>query len=199
MPPTVTFRGNRDDLHRLVARTVAALTGRGPDPLGLARGLQLRLSTVALSKIQQEYVALSNRGVAPSDGRKWAELAPSTIRKKQAKERKATRGKRGKGKPFAGHYPIGRDTGRLLRSLTPGVDDRPSGAPDQVIEHRAGSVVVGTNVPHAKSFHAGREHQPARPITPATLPAAWGTALLDAGLRGAVRALELAFAGGGRG
>jgi len=43
-----------------------------------------------------------------------------------------------------------RDTGELLRSLNPGVADRPSGAPGQVFRAELGRVVVGTN---KKTWH----------------------------------------------
>lgn len=73
---------------------------------------------------------------------------------------------------------IGRDTGILLRSLTPGVEDRPSGASDQIFEVSPGLVIVGTNVPYASDFH--RE----RPLWPETIPDAWMRAVNRAAARG---------------
>ena len=86
---------------------------------------------------------------------------------------------------------IGRDTGVLFRSLTPGVEDRPSGADDQVFEATAGSVVVGTNVPYASDFHKDR------PLWPDTIPDVWMDAVNRAAARGiAAELVRLAERGG---
>ncbi|MDE2097160.1 MAG: hypothetical protein KGL39_07930 [Patescibacteria group bacterium] len=50
---------------------------------------------------------------------------------------------------------IGRDTGRLLNSLSPGVGGA-SGNADQVFRTEPGAVIVGTNVKYAAPFHARR-------------------------------------------
>lgn len=55
---------------------------------------------------------------------------------------------------------IGRDTGRLLNSLT-------AGTPDSLMEILRNSVVVGTNVEYAGYFHAKR------PLWPDRLPEVW--------------------------
>lgn len=75
---------------------------------------------------------------------------------------------------------IGRDTGRLFKSLSPGVEDRPSGAAEQIFETPPGAVTVGTNVVYASRFHA------LRPLWPrdGNIPDAWWPDLLKAALRG---------------
>lgn len=82
---------------------------------------------------------------------------------------------------------IGRDTGRMLRSLSPGVEDRPSGEPEQIFEPGPGVVIVGSNVPYFAAFHARR------PVWPSdgSLPATWAAAVRAAIERGIVRAIAL--------
>ena len=80
-----------------------------------------------------------------------------------------------------------RDTGALLRSLSPGVEDRPSRAPGQVFNTAVpGSVIVGT---YEKPWHhEGNPAKglPARPFWPLDnrIPAAWWPAVRRATNRG---------------
>lgn len=79
--------------------------------------------------------------------------------------------KRAGGKTIIGTYgnaqvEIGRDTGRLLNSLSPA-------SPEADIDAVPGSVSVGSNVEYAKHFFAKR------PIVPAALPPRWRVRLLD--------------------
>jgi hypothetical protein len=88
---------------------------------------------------------------------------------------------------------IGRDTGVLLRSLTPGIRLDPTGAAPPQVGTSApavdgqivdlsvpGRLTVGTTVPYAPRFHAQR------PLWPTTgrLPEPWRAALAAAILRG---------------
>ncbi len=94
---------------------------------------------------------------------------------------------------------IGRDTGRMLRSLSPGVEDRPSNAPEQVFEVLPSRVLVGTNVVYAERFHRGVPgKQPARPLWPldGTVPDAWMGPIVQALATGLVRAIQLIAQGG---
>lgn len=86
---TVTIRSSRADVRRTVRQTVAALAG-GPDPGGVARGLQLRLGVALLSKVQQAFIVKSRGGVG-EDGIQWQPLKRATIaqRRTSAGERKA--------------------------------------------------------------------------------------------------------------
>jgi hypothetical protein len=83
-----------------------------------------------------------------------------------------------------------RDTGELYRSLSPGVEDQPSGAEGQIFRMPTGRVIVGTN---KKTWHhrgiPGR--LPARPLWPVdgTIPAAWWPAIRRAGMRGLQQAI----------
>jgi hypothetical protein len=79
---------------------------------------------------------------------------------------------------------IGRDTGRMLRSLAPGVDDRPSGEQEQVFQVSATAVAIGTNVPYAGRFHS------LRPLWPDEIPPPWMAALHAALARGLTVALR---------
>lgn len=180
----IVWRGTRAELMRSLHLLPALLAGRRADPLGLAKGLQLRLGVTVLSKVQVAFVVKS-RGGTGSDGIKWAPLAKRTLTKKRT-------GGTGKADAL-------RDTGALLRSLTPGVDDRPSGAPGQLFELVAGGVIVGSKLPYAGFHQDGTEHVPARPIVPpdGRIPDAWAPDLEAAGVRGLIRAVELmALAGG---
>ena len=71
---------------------------------------------------------------------------------------------------------IGRDTGRLLNSLT-------AGTPDSLMEILRNSVVVGTNVEYAGYFHAKR------PLWPDRLPDVWQERVAQAMATGLMQAL----------
>lgn len=191
MNTTVFYRGTREELQQLLGSVPQVLAGRLPDPYGLGRLLNFRLANAMLSQVQQDFKRKA-RGEVGKDGVKWAPLAPSTIRKRMAKERKA-QGNRKTSKRFVGQFEIGIDTARMIRSLAAGVTEAalPTN-PDTVILSALASISVGTNVPYAEYFHAGRgSKQPARPIVPldGTIPAAWWPAILSAGARGVVASI----------
>lgn len=81
---------------------------------------------------------------------------------------------------------IGRDTGRMLRSLTPGVESTDSfvGPSEQIVEVPPGAVIVGSNVPYFVPFHKKR------PVWPEQLPEAWWKAITDAANRGLLQAAK---------
>lgn len=188
--PTVTYRGSARDLRRALRLIPPLLAGRAADPQRLAQAVQLRLGVRLLSLVQADFVTKS-RGGTGKDGVTWAKLSPKTI---AARERKAKKGgKKAKSARFAGRYDVLRDTGKLLRSLTPGVEDRPARAEGQVLRPGRGDVIVGTNVPYAAAHQNGTKHTPARQILPppGRLPPAYEQPLLDAALRGVVRIIEL--------
>jgi hypothetical protein len=107
-----------------------------------------------------------------------ARIAWATVKREGARTKLEVYGNR--------KVDIGRDTGRMLRSLSPGVGDRPSGAAEQVFETPPGRVIVGTNVPYFPRFHRDR------PVWPAdgSIPDAWWPAIRAAAARGIVVALE---------
>lgn len=82
---------------------------------------------------------------------------------------------------------MGRDTGRMFRAFTPGVEDRPSGEPDQIFETVQGAVIVGNKVPYFPAFHARRPCWPAD----GSIPAAWLPAIQAAAAKGMIRAAEI--------
>lgn len=68
-----------------------------------------------------------------------------------------------------------RDTGELLRSFTPGIEDKPSGADGQVFETPPGAVIVGSN---KKPWHHKGDPKrglPSRPYWPldGVIPEPW--------------------------
>lgn len=252
--PTVSFNGSREDLRRLLRSVPAIFAGRAPDPLGIAKGLQLRLGVQLLSLIQTAFVEKSRGGMG-SDGIQWPPLSPSTIAarcrgpadkkavrvsnrlsttlsQKAAQARKIEkevrteearlRAKFGlptgqarglaranveararrqvglgtiKGVLASRDVDILRDTGELLRSFSPGIEDVPSGADGQVFNTPPGRVIVGTN---KKPWHnKGGPNLPARHYWPpdGNLPTAWWNALLAVGQRGILRAVVLLVTG----
>lgn len=200
---TLTYRGSRADLDRLLRAVPLILAGRLPDPLGITRLVAFRMANSLLSVLTQDLMVLS-RGGTSRDGRKWALLAPATIEKRLPKAIKAARRRlrQGRGKPADSrlnfstgpdNIPIGRDTARMFRSLAAAVMDEFAN-PDTVFEVTGGTLTVGTNCTYAEPFHRGRPgKQPARPLAPAdgVLPAVYWDAVLAAGIRGITAAIEL--------
>jgi hypothetical protein len=105
-----------------------------------------------------------------------AQIAWAKLKQAGAKTRLDTLGGR--------QVDIGRDTGRLLRSLTPGVEGSPATVPEQVLKTPPGGVIVGTNVPYAAKFHERRR------LWPADLPDSWWERIMEAGMRGLVEAAQ---------
>lgn len=90
-----------------------------------------------------------------------------------------------------------RDTGELLRALTPGVEAEPSGAPGQIFEVHPGRVVVGVN---KKAWHHKGDRRrglPARPLWPDDgIPEAWVPAVNEAVETGVLEAVRAVLGGG---
>ncbi len=108
-----------------------------------------------------------------------AKIAWSILKAEGAKTKIGTLGNR--------QVDMCRDTGRYFRSLSPGVEDKPSGADGQVFETPPGKVIVGTDVQYA-GYQAKL-----RPLWPPNgqLPDVWWRAMTQAALRGAVQAVKL--------
>lgn len=79
---TIQFRGNAGDLARFVQSIPAILSGKEPDPMGLAKELKLRVGVALLSQVQQDYIRKS-RGETGKDGERWAPLKPRTIARRR--------------------------------------------------------------------------------------------------------------------
>lgn len=103
---------------------------------------------------------------------------------------------------------IGRDTGRLFNSLSPGVagvdaaighpilnsPPEPIGADesDRVLREDPGAVIVGTNVVYAGKFHSQR------PLWPVgDLPQAWSERIVEAARSGVLEAITMILGGHG--
>ncbi len=81
-------------------------------------------------------------------------------------------------------HEVLRDTGVLLNSLSPGklggdgvtyAKPNGPGGNDQVFQHLANGVIIGTNVPYAKFHQSGepRKKLPRRPFLPDRIPQVW--------------------------
>lgn len=94
---------------------------------------------------------------------------------------------------------IGRDSGRLFNSLSPGVDDPeqhpilvpPPDVEDRILREEVSSVVVGTNVEYAGAFHSKRPLWP----TSGNLPSAWMERINEAARSGVTEAIEMILRG----
>lgn len=89
---------------------------------------------------------------------------------------------------------IGRDTGRLLNSLSPAIANPESQSimveardvEDQILREEDGAVVIGSNVAYAGPFHK------MRPLWPdGELPPAWGIRVAEAAASGIAEAIEM--------
>ena len=167
---TVTFRGTPKDLRKLLADLPRLLTGKVPDPYRVARGFRTRLGSALLGEVQRDFVTKS-RGGTGRDGVKWPPLAPGTLAARRRKSGGAA-------------VEILHATGDLYRSLSPGVEGRPSAAPGQVMRLSTNRVVAGSS--RKPWHHRGGKHLPARPMWPASgkIPKAWKPALKVAMKRG---------------
>ena len=183
---TVTFRGTPRALRKLLLDLPKLLAGKVPDPYGVVRGFKVRVASALLSQVQQDFVRKA-RGGTGRDGVKWLPLAASTVAARLRKAGGGAKTGKGKGKAkgkYAGSVEILRDTGELFRSLSPGVEDRPSNAPGQVLRTTTNRIVVGTN---KKTWHQkGTKRLPARRLWPADgkIPPAWRPAVKAAMKRG---------------
>lgn len=119
--------------------------------------------------------------------RRAAAIAWATLKREGAKTLLEKLGSR--------QVDILRDTGLLFKSLSPGVDDRPSGADGQIFETPPGRVIVGTN--QKPWHHKGNpaKNLPARPLWPpdGSIPQAWWPSIRRAILAGVVRAVVEAY------
>lgn len=87
-----------------------------------------------------------------------------------------------------------RDTSRLFRSLSPGIEDAPAAQPDQILAAGPGRLTVGTKTPYAAAHHRGIPGRlPRRALWPADgkMPPAWNAAVAGALARGMLRAVVL--------
>ena len=202
---TIVFKGSRQELRRVIAELPAVLAGRQADTADISRGFQIRLSVSLLSQIQQDFLTMS-RGGTSRWGMRWAPLKPATIAARRTtraelaafkRARKAAL-KSGQKPPTRQEYfggrqvDILRDTGKLLRSLTPGIEEPPTlaGNPDQIVRTGAGNLIVGTNVPYAEHHQKGTPNMDARPMWPqdGSIPDAYVPAISKAAIRGLLAA-----------
>ena len=75
---TVYFRGSRDEARRIIRGLGPILSGRSPDPLGIAQGVFLAVGFAVLSDVKADFVRKS-RGETGEDGVKWPPLSPAYL------------------------------------------------------------------------------------------------------------------------
>jgi hypothetical protein len=116
-----------------------------------------------------------------------AQIAWATLKAEGAKTRLEVLGNR--------HVQIGRDTGRMLASLSPGVVDPmthpltadPEIGEETILREEPGAVIVGTTTEYAGRFHAQR------PLWPANneLPPPWSKRIEEAAKSGVLEAITM--------
>ena len=203
--PTIYFRGTNEQARQIIHSIPRILAGKVPDPTGLAKGVQFRGAVALLSQVQQDFTTKS-RGGTGKDGIKWEPLKPATIAARTRSRADVTSFKAAKkANPkltrlaYYGSRTVEilRDTSRLFRSLTPGVEDRPSGNPDQEITLTRGTLTLANKVPYFATHQNGTEHVPARPVFPVggVIPPAYVPPVLGAMGRGVVVLLTMLLTG----
>lgn len=94
----VIYVGTPEEAQRYLSTLPAILAGRVPDPMGVARAVQLRCGVALLSEIQRAFLTKS-RGGTGSDNIKWVPLSPRTIAaRRSTPEERRTLGIRGVGR-----------------------------------------------------------------------------------------------------
>ena len=145
-PRTIAYGRRHPGLNQ--RRKYAASKGRGSRPL---------LSAAQDKRWRQIYAAMLNKFRGDADASAHAAAVAWSVVKREG-------GQTILGKYGGAQVEIGRDTGRLLASLSPG-------APDNILRTTAGAVTIGTAVQYAPHFHKKR------PIWPANFPPEWKAAM----------------------
>lgn len=175
----------------LSPQTIAArpVTAGERKALGIKNGPRGMLTPAENTRWKAIYAAnlarMAAKGLADAKSRA-AQMAWAILKSQGAKTKLAVLGSR--------QVDMGRDTGAMFRSLTPGQEDRASGAEDQVFELLPGGVRVGSNVPHFEHFHK------VRPVWPldGTVPEAWWPGIEAAIERGIIVMIEILLQSGWR-
>lgn len=130
---------------------------------------------------------MARHGMSEGDASaRAAEIAWATLKSEGAKTKLDVLGSR--------HVEIGRDTGRLLNSLSPGITDpencpllqMPPETADRILLEELGAVIIGSAVEYAGDFHA------VRPLWPSgDLPPAWAQRIAEALETGIAEAIQM--------
>lgn len=74
-----------EEKNDLIRRLPAILAGREPDPIGIARDIQMRAGLALLQEISRDFMTKA-RGGTGRDGIKWKPLHPSTIARRRTSQ-----------------------------------------------------------------------------------------------------------------
>lgn len=172
---SVRTRLSLPQLRALLRSLPGRIAGKHPDPEGYADAFFGEFAHFLFQKIHKEFMVKS-RGAADSTGLRWKPLAESTKRRKAARfkdftNRKTaqltragmtTRAARTRALQLAHRrVPIGIDKGDLVASLKPAPARTPYVPTQQQLFERSGQkITFGTQVKHARYFHAHRRIWP---------------------------------------
>jgi hypothetical protein len=158
----VRWRGTKAQLKESLRKISAVLAGKVEDPLGLHGTFWYGVGNGVLAMLSADFRDKLEGGAGRFDGVKWAQLALTTLARKEPRKGYKT-------------TDILAETGQLLASLTPGAGEFPAEvAPDQIFSVRRDGVEVGTADRTADRHQRGTEYMPARPIVPdGAPPPAW--------------------------
>lgn len=143
------------------------------------------------------FMLMGKHGMGEAEAKaRAAQIAWATLKAEGAKTKLEVLGDR--------KVQIGRDTGRLFNSLSPGIAE-----PEQhpllenpppplngdlnyrILREAPGAIIVGTNVIYAGKFHA------MRPLWPVSLPAPWSEQIAHAAKTGVLEAVGMILEGRG--
>lgn len=168
MDKTITFRGTRRELYRLLKRVPALMK-----KAGTGNPVLVRVGNAVLGKVHRAFMQKATGG-ADEANLQWPPLAKSTVAYKKRR----------------GFFTeILRERGPLGDSLEPTIGLRlPQAKRNQVFRVRRGSVEVGTSRKGALAHHLGTRHLPQRRLWPEPdkWPQSWWTAIQEAVMLGAV-------------
>lgn len=104
--PTIYTTSRREDVERVLRNLPAILSGRHPDPYGLASSLRSRVAHAFFSQVAFAFED-KGRGLTGSDGIKWDPLSPEYLAYQRPKV--------GRGRPLAGKHAPGNKDGLLTK------------------------------------------------------------------------------------
>ena len=177
------FRGSRERLLYSLRMIPHVLSGRHQDALGIHDVFWTIIGNEVLRLVQRDYAVKKAGGRTAATG-KWKPLAESTLERRRRKGITSE--------------DIMVESARLMESLRAGVDDRVSGAIDQIFDVGPAGVTVGTATPYVDYHQTGVPGRlPARPVVPKDLPPQWEPHIERAMERALKKVVQLVCDAGG--